>query len=144
MRIAVGTADEVDVFDDAVDDVGFVDGETLIFPEVAVNYALSNWLLHDVGGVEAIGREGARGASLIEKTLLICAVVGGHFEVVVCLGMRGVEVKIFESRSLSRGCTIVAMPALFTPAYPQTWRRLQASTLKISQLKTTLRSCRKN
>ena len=57
MSVAVGAPDEGYVCDDAVDDVGFVDGETLVFPEVAVDYSFADWLLHYGCGVEAIRGE---------------------------------------------------------------------------------------
>ena len=75
LRIAVGTTDEVNVLDHAIYDVGFVDGETLVFPEVAVDYALADGLFHDVGWVETIWSEGARRAALVEEALFVCAVV---------------------------------------------------------------------
>ena len=56
-------------------DIGLVDAEALIFPEVAVDYAFSDRLLHYRGGVQAVGREGPRGAALVKEALFVCAVV---------------------------------------------------------------------
>lgn len=66
------------MLDYAVDNVRFVDSETLVFPEVAVDDALADGLFHDGGGVEAIRGEGARGATLVEEALFVCAVIIGH------------------------------------------------------------------
>jgi len=76
LRVAVRAADEVDVLDDPIDDVCLIDAEALVFPEVAVDYALADRLLHYGGGVEAVGGKGARGAALVEEALFVCAVVG--------------------------------------------------------------------
>jgi len=57
LSVAVRAPDEGYVCDDAVDDVGFVDGETLVFPEVAVDYSFPDGLLHYGCGVETIGGE---------------------------------------------------------------------------------------
>lgn len=62
----------------AAHDVGFVEREALVFPEVAVNDALADGLLEDGGGVEAVGREGGGGAALVEEALFVGAVVAGH------------------------------------------------------------------
>lgn len=62
----------------AAHDVGFVEREALVFPEVAVDDALADGLLEDGGGVEAVGCEGGGGAALVEEALFVGAVVGGH------------------------------------------------------------------
>lgn len=74
MRGAVRAANEIDVVDDAVDDVGFVDGEALLFEEVAVDNALAHRFLHDRGGVEAVRGEGDIAAALVEEAPLVGAV----------------------------------------------------------------------
>lgn len=56
------------MLDDAVDYIGFVDGEALFFIEVAVNYAVLDGLFHDVGGVQAIRSEADIAAALIEES----------------------------------------------------------------------------
>lgn len=56
---------------DAVDNVGLVDGEALLLVEVAVDDALADGFLHDGGRVEAVGRERAGAAALVEEAALI-------------------------------------------------------------------------
>lgn len=67
----------MDLLDDSVYDVCFVDAKTLVFPEIRVNNTLADWLLHDRGGVEAVGCEGSSRATLVEEALLVCA-MGRH------------------------------------------------------------------
>ena len=75
MRVAICAAYEMDVFYHAIDDVGFVDAETLVFPEVAVDDAFADGLLHDCSGVEAIPSRNSSGATLIKKSFFICPMV---------------------------------------------------------------------
>ena len=75
MCVPVRATNEVDVGDDAGDDVSFVDAETLVLPEIAVDNALADWLLHYGGGVEAIGSKRAGGAAFIKEALFVGAVV---------------------------------------------------------------------
>ena len=80
---AVDAADVVDVLDYAVDDVGLVDREALLFVEVAVDDTLAHRFLHDGGWVEAVRRQRAGAAALVEEAPLIGAMGFGfaHSEV---------------------------------------------------------------
>jgi hypothetical protein len=83
LRVAVCACDEVNVIDYAPYDIGFVDAETLILPEITVDYSLADGLFHYGCGVEAVGGKRAAGASLVEEALLICVVVCHDVFVVV-------------------------------------------------------------
>jgi hypothetical protein len=75
LSVSVCTSNEIDMCNNAIDDVCFVDGKTLIFPEVTIDYSLANWLFHDSGGIEAIWGERPSWASFVEEALLVRAVI---------------------------------------------------------------------
>lgn len=63
---------------DARYDVRFVEGKTLIFPEITVDDAFADGFFEDGGGIEAIGGEGTGVSTFVEEALFVGA-VGGHF-----------------------------------------------------------------
>jgi len=55
LRVAVGAADKIYVLYHAVDDVSFVEGEALVFPEVGIDNAFPDGLFEDRSGIETVG-----------------------------------------------------------------------------------------
>lgn len=76
-------------------DIGFIESETLVFPEITIHNAFANRFFEDSGGIEAVGSKRASIATFVEETLFIGA-VGSHFRFLIIgkLRLEGMRVLI--------------------------------------------------
>jgi len=77
----VRSTNEIDMLDDAIDNIRFVERKALLFVKVRVDDAILDGLFHNSRGIEAVWRDRYVRATLIEEATRIgvnCIFVSAH------------------------------------------------------------------